>query len=227
MRRVLTTLVVVLGLLPMQAMAASHGGDIYLPLEQRIGVAIPEILHGQKPVFDAHRTEVLALAAEVAPDDATVRELSSYIADQYAAAWYGMMPYAMESDASAFHLPTHGYLAGTRALMKHLEKPEILALMSEVDRERVQHLGKQIDLDLAQAGTMGMEGCAESATTFNTTQPVGPKWALVWDHAPTKFVLMISFAVMVSAAAIAAGTIMAVAAMLGKFLLRRRPTLLA
>jgi hypothetical protein len=209
MRRVLTTLVVaLLGLLlPMQTMAASHGGDIYLPLSERIGVEIPEILHGQKAVFDAHRAEVLALAAEVAPDDATVRELSSYVADQYRAAWFGLMPGAMESDASPFHLPTHGYLAGTRALMLHLEKPEILALMAKTDQERVKALGKEISADLMAAGTMSMEVCAESATAFNTTQPVAPNWDLAYQDTATKVVIMLLIAAGIALAAFVAGVL--------------------
>lgn len=152
------------------AMAENHN-DAAAQVAARSGIQIPALVHNQMLGLEANRSAVVALAAKVAAADPVANELRGFVGEQFAACWYGLVPYAVADTVSPFHACSHAYLAGTKALLMRLQvlAPEDAAVAA---------LSAKVDADLFTYGR-GMAMCLNSADTFNTARVTPPDWSLV------------------------------------------------
>lgn len=150
------------------AFAKTHHG-IYNNVGET-GISIAPIAHGQMPVLANHRKQVLATAQQVLPNDATATQLTRYVTNQNRACLLGLVPLSLDSESSPFHLCTHATLAGTMALVQHLQAaashhPDVQALMATLNAAMLAN------------GTLGI--CINSSQAFNTASL---NWPTVLNH---------------------------------------------
>jgi hypothetical protein len=160
--------------MPQASWANGHWGKAN-EIAKLTGLVVPPLVHGQLVVMADARTEVLALADELAPEDATLATLSDYGTRQRAACFYGLWPARLGDAETIFHKCTHGYLAAARAMLMRLQE------IAPADT-RVQDLATQVELAMLAQNT-SLSLCINSAEPFNTAEVVGPDWTL-WERDP-------------------------------------------
>ncbi len=84
-------------------------------------IAIPSLSHGQMAVIADNRTAILDLAGQQFPTDPTMRRLEAFINLQFFDCMRGIVPGSVEDERSPFNECSHACLAGTRALLMHLQ----------------------------------------------------------------------------------------------------------
>jgi hypothetical protein len=159
------------------AQAEGHGG-IYAYIKTETGIAIAPLIHGQMLVMNANRPAIVALAAQAAPDDAIASQLSAYVGQQYRACFWGAFGVGIADTESPLHVCTHGYLAGTQAMLIRLRdaagaNPAVQAMVNKVELEML-------------ANTASLSICSASATPFNTAQVLGPQWSTLPAYKPVQ-----------------------------------------
>lgn len=175
----------VLFVLPLQAHASFHRG-VYEDLGKETGIYIAPLIHPQMVVIYKNHGDILAMARKHADDPILGKMLEGEF-EQRAWAGFGLIPVDVADADQVLHLPTHGYLAHTRAMLVRLQEmapagsPEI-ALADRIERQMVMDEGTSLSL------------CEYSATPFNTNTPVGPDWSKF----PTSRASAIAFTLMVA-----------------------------
>ena len=144
---------------------AHHQGVAHEPPAE--GIAIPSLSHGQMAVIAANRAAILNLAARQMPTDRVMRRLQGFISIQFSACAWGLVPGSLEED-SPFNECTHAHLAGTQALLLHLQG-------MPGDRTAVHALVERIELDML-ANDAALVLCRYSDEPFNTAEVVYPRW---------------------------------------------------
>lgn len=139
------------------------------------GLRIPGLTHGQMAVIAVYRSEILKLADEQAPTDPTLRRLQGYVALQYFACLWGLIPGAIEDESSPFNECSHAYLAGTKALLVHL-----LTLPGE-RAPTVRALAERIEQDMLQ-NNASLSLCRFSDEPFDSAEFIGPNWGEIPFH---------------------------------------------
>ncbi len=139
------------------------------------GLRIPGLTHGQMVVIAAHRLEILKLADEQTPTDPTLRRLQGYVALQYFACLWGLVPGGIEDESSPFNECSHAYLAGTKALLMHL-----LTLPGE-RAPAVRALADRIEQDMQQ-NNASLVLCRFSDEPFDSAEFIGPNWSEIPFH---------------------------------------------
>ena len=153
------------------------------------GIVIPTLTHGQMAVIAEHRTAILDLAAQQIPTDAVMRRLEGYVSFQFFACLWGVVPGSLSQESSPFNECSHAYLAGTKALLLHLQTmpgnhAAVTALVRSIELEMLAH-GASLVL------------CRYSDEAFNTSEVIGPRWSNMPFDPPC---LLISAGVLVPAA---------------------------
>jgi hypothetical protein len=138
------------------------------------GLSIATLSHGQMAVIAAHRSAILALAAQQTPTDPTMRRLQGYINLQFFACIWGIIPGSIDDETSPFNECSHAYLAGTRALLMHL-------LTMQGDRAPVRALADRIELEMLQ-NNASLVMCRYSDEPFDTGEIIGPHWSEIPFH---------------------------------------------
>ncbi len=160
-------------------------------------IVIPTLTHGQMAVIAEHRVAILDLAAQQIPTDAVMRRLEGYVSLQFFASLWGVVPASISQESSPFTECSHAYLAGTNALLLHLQTmpgnhAAVTALIRTIELEMLAH-GASLVL------------CRYSDEAFNTSEVIGPRWSDIPFDPPC---LLISAGLLVPAAGLglASGT---------------------
>ena len=160
----------------------------------RSAIVIPSLSHGQMGVVANYRSEVMALADDQFPTDATMRRLESFINLQRFVCLWGMVPGSITDENSPFNECAHAYLSANRALLLHL-----LAMPGNEDRK--QGLFRDIELAMLEEGA-SLVLCRYSDEPFNTGEVIGPNWRAIAGHLPS-FLTVAGFAAATLAGAFA------------------------
>jgi hypothetical protein len=142
-----------------------------------VGVAIPAIAHGEMPVVDGYRSEILDLAARQPRTDPTLRRLEGFISLQRFACFWGLVPGSLADEASPFNECSHAYVAGLQALLAHM------AAMPG-DQSEAKALQARIAAEIASDPVFAVL-CSNSGETFDSGIVIGPDWGLAPAHGPT------------------------------------------
>ncbi|TKW60454.1 MAG: hypothetical protein DI628_05990 [Blastochloris viridis] len=162
-------LLLVVVFLPLQAHASKHG-KVYQELADETGIIIQPLMHGQMQLMYEHHGDILALAKTHA-DDPIMSKLLAFEFKNRAWALFGLLP-ASVSDANQFlHLPTHGYLAPTRAMLERMKQ------IAPAFGSPEQVLYDRIEQDAIFDHNTSVMTCEYSGIVFNTNTPVGPDWS--------------------------------------------------
>lgn len=176
------------------ATANAHHAKRVQPGET-VGVAISAISHGEMPVFAQYRKEIMDLAARQTRTDPTLRRLQGFISLQAFACFWGLVPGTMSDESSPFNECAHGYVAGVRALLDHMED-------MPGDQSEAKALRVRIAADLARDPGLNAI-CSSSNEAFDSGIVVGPDWNLALTHAPTVLTGVSLFSAVVGAMALA------------------------
>jgi hypothetical protein len=145
-------------------------------------ISIPTISHGQMVVLAENRTAILDLAARQIPTDRVMRRLQGYIAIQFSACLWGLVPGSLTDEDSPFNECTHAYLAATRALLMHLQD-------MPGDRAPVRALADRIETEMLRRQA-SLVMCRYSDESFSTSEVIYPDWSLLRAHVPGLVLLM-------------------------------------
>lgn len=133
------------------------------------GIEIANLTHGQLRVMADFRTAIVDLAAKQVHTDDVLRRLLNFTNIQFAYCFWGLIPGALSDEASPFNECTHAYLAGSKALLMHLQN------VAE-DRDAANRLAMQIN-EAMMYERSSLQLCQNSLGTFNTAEIVYPDWA--------------------------------------------------
>ena len=139
------------------------------PAGSAAGLSIPSVTHGQMVVLAAHQAAILALAERHNPPDRDLLWLRAYVSLQVFACLWGLVPGSLESETSPFNECTHAYLAGSRALLLHLQS-------MPGDHTAADALRRTIDTEMLN-NHASMILCRYSDEPFNTADVVFPQWS--------------------------------------------------
>lgn len=145
---------------------AHHLGIVQEPPPD--GIPIANLTHGQMTVIAENRTAILGIAARQQPTDRVMRRLEGFVAIQFSACGWGLVPFSIGNENSPFNKCTHAYLAGTQALLLHLQG-------MPGDRTAVRALVEKIQHEMMESGT-ALQLCRYSEEWFNTAEIVYPDW---------------------------------------------------
>ena len=162
-----------------------------------VGIGVPAITHGEMMVIAKYRDQIVEVAARQPVTDPTLRLLTGFINLQYFACFWGLVPGSLTDEGSPFNECSHAYLAGARALLRHV------AVMPG-DQSLAKGLEARIAEELASDPTFGVL-CSNSTEVFDSGVIVGPDWRLAATHLPSALTLSLF------ATAIAAGLFRVVA----------------
>ena len=165
------------------------------PVGSTAGLSIPSVTHGQMVVLAAHRAAILDLADRRDPPDRDLLWLRAYVSLQVFACGWGLVPGSLESETSPFNECTHAYLAGTRALLLHLQR-------MPGDHAAANALRQTIDAEMLN-NNASMILCRYSDEPFNTADIVFPRWSNLLSDLPS----LTTFAALAVAGALTAGLI--------------------
>ena len=167
-------IVALLGALPTPVWAHREATRHQAPMDS---ITIPNLSHGQMAVIANNRAAVLELAARQIPTDPTMRRLEGFINLQFFDCMWGIMPGSVEDENSPFNECSHAYLAGTRALLLHLES-------MPGDRTAVRALINKIEVEML-TNNASLILCRYSDEPFNTAERIEPHWRDIPYHPPS------------------------------------------
>lgn len=133
------------------------------------GIEIPNLTHGQLRVMADFRHAIVNLAAKQVHTDDVLRRLLNFTNIQFAYCFWGLVPGALSDEESPFNECTHAYLAGSKALLMHLQN------VAE-DRDAAHRLAMQIN-EAMMYERSSLQLCQNSLGSFNTAEIVYPDWA--------------------------------------------------
>lgn len=154
--------------------AAAH--RLSAPTGSTAGLAIPSVTHGQMVVLADHQAAILDLADRQYPPDRDLLWLRAYVRLQVFACVWGLVPGSLDSETSPFNECTHAHLAGTRALLLHLQA-------MPGDRAAANTLRRTIDAEML-ANNAAMIRCQYSDEPFNTADVIFPHWSSLPGDGP-------------------------------------------
>ena len=125
----------------------------------------------------------MALADDQYPTDSIMRQLQSFINLQYFACARGLVPGSLRDEASPFNECTHAYLAGTRALLLHLQT-------MPGDHTALRALSRQIDVAMLN-NHASLVLCRFSDEPFNTADVIFPQWSNLARDLPSALTFVV------------------------------------
>jgi hypothetical protein len=141
------------------------------------GIRVPNLTHGQMAVIAGHMPEILALVDRQTDLDETGRRLRSFVDWQNFFCFRGLVPGSLKDEESPFNECSHAYLAGTQALLLHLQK-------THGEQPEVRALVDKIGLDMTR-NNASLVLCRFSSEDFNTADLIAPHWGEVVSHPPS------------------------------------------
>ncbi|WP_448953768.1 hypothetical protein [Labrys neptuniae] len=141
------------------------------------GIRVPNLTHGQMAVIAEHKAEILALVDRQTDLDETGRRLRSFVDWQNFFCFRGLVPGSLKDEDSPFNECSHAYLAGTQALLLHVQK-------THGEQPEVRALVDKIGLDMAR-NNASLVLCRFSSEDFNTADLIAPHWSEVASHPPS------------------------------------------
>lgn len=128
-------------------------------------------------VIANYQSAILDLANREPFPDRPFRRLLNFVEiEQFNCLW-GLVPASISDEDSPFNECSHARLAGTQALLLHMEK-------LPGDQRAVQDLVQQIDTAMVMRDA-ALELCRYSDEPFNTADTITPHWLSVPRHWPS------------------------------------------
>ena len=155
------------------------------------GIPIPNLTHGQLSVMARYQSSILDLAEKEISPDLQDRTLQNFINLQYAYCLWGMIPGSLSNENSAFNECSHSYLAGTKALLDHLQRTGDY-------RAEAATLARNINIAML-LDSSALQMCRNSLQPFNTAQIVMPEW---WGVAVNPLALLLLIFILMAMAAL-------------------------
>jgi hypothetical protein len=159
------------------------------------GISFSNLPHGQLKIVARYRPAILDLANRQISPDLQTRTLQNYVNLQYAYCLWGLVPGSITNESSAFNACSHAYLAGSKALLDHLQKA------ADNRSEAGDLLSKINTAMIADATALAM--CSNGIAPLNTAEIIMPEWADVSFNPLTGLAWAVAFAAIAGAAAMA------------------------
>ncbi|WP_371345548.1 hypothetical protein [Ancylobacter sp. IITR112] len=152
-------------LLALQAAAEAHQPRTNTENDLPRGLEIPAITHSDMAFVSAYFGSIIALADRQTRTDDRFRRLLNYTKIQRMYCLWGLIPRAIENEASSFNLCSHAYLAGAWALLQDLATKAMA-------REEANEIVAAVERDRAMSPTFVL--CESSVEIFHTGEFIVP-----------------------------------------------------
>ena len=133
------------------------------------GLPIANLSHDQLRVVDRHRSAILALAARQVHPDLQTRTLLNFVNMQFSYCLWGLIPGSLTDEDNPFNGCSHAYLAGSKALLEHLQR-------SSADPSKADELASRIHSDMLLSHSAG-QICSNGVAPLNTAELILPEWS--------------------------------------------------
>ncbi|MFT3730648.1 MAG: hypothetical protein QM780_04360 [Hyphomicrobium sp.] len=139
--------------------------------EQKSGVAIGNLSHGQLRIMARYKSAILDLANRQIQLGRDARTLLNFVNLQSTYCLWGAVPGSLSDEDNPFNECTHAYLAASKALLDQLRWMKDAA-------DDAEALANRIDTEMIAEGA-ALDICRNSLEPFNTAQIVMPAWGEV------------------------------------------------
>lgn len=151
---------------PLSGPAAAHRSQSAVNTS---GLPIANLTHDQLRVVDRHKDAILHLAQRQISPDLKTRTLLNFANVQFSYCLWGLVPGSLTDEANPFNGCSHAYLAGSKALLDHLQR-------SSDDPGRAHELAGRVQADMVREHSVG-QICSNGVAPLNTAEIVFPEWS--------------------------------------------------